>query len=74
MVELTAFGPGSHPDWSWTNEDDVKLIALLVAIAVAPIVIRWGWRDMQRGGGFLASLGAPPPLDMKMRDQPYRED
>jgi hypothetical protein len=52
----------------------VKLIALLVVVAVAPIVLRWAWKDIQRGGGILASLGAPPPLDLKMKDQPYRED
>jgi hypothetical protein len=64
MALVFTFGPAAHPDWSWTNLDDVKLIALFAAISIAPKFLRWLWRDIKAGGGLLASLGAPT-------DQPY---
>ena len=71
LAEVFLFGPPAHPGWSWTNPDDVELIALFAAIALAPIALR----AFKRNGGILASLVGPaptdepyePPLEVRMR-------
>jgi hypothetical protein len=55
-------GPATHPDWSWTNQNDIPLIALLAVIALAPFAIRDVWRH---GGlmGWIDGNLVPPPKD-----------
>ena len=53
------FGPSAHPDWSWHNQDDDRLIAFFLLIAIAPIaLLHWAREGEQKKAELLAARRA----------------
>lgn len=51
LVLILIFGPAEHPDWSWSDPNNMALTALLGAISVVPFGIRW-WIRRNRPPSF----------------------